>query len=162
MEHFTILEFSFITLAFLIGLLIGLYLSLSALKGALGINQKTKRNKSIRRDPSAKEKEENIATKESSNSANRTNDDDTATADKNTEKPKNEKTEDEHYFVNTDSINTESQYSEGGVLAQKLKRDDFSMFDYCSAADGVDPQVRLREKQSREDASYSVLKTPKE
>ena len=58
-------------------------------------------------------------------------------------------------------VEPEKKYSEGTALSEKLKRDGFSSFDYNSAIEGVDPQDKIRENQSREDEAYSILKSGK-
>lgn len=52
----------------------------------------------------------------------------------------------------------ESQYTEGQILKQKLKRNSVSLFDLGCAAEDVDPMDKVRRKQSTEDDSYEILK----
>lgn len=57
---------------------------------------------------------------------------------------------------------SDSGYRQGSVLKTKMNRSNvLNMFDLEAAADGVSVEEKLKARQSKEDASYSILKNGK-
>lgn len=71
--------------------------------------------------------------------------------------------EQEELSLESEPAEEEEGYQEGSVLKKKMDRSRvLNLFDLGASADGVSLEERLKARQSKEDASYSILKNARQ
>lgn len=150
---FSIWHVCFLFLALLAGVLAGCFITLCIFKWAFANKESFKGKKNGRKLRRERQKEK----RKVSEHVEKVDNDDY-------DEPDNGAIEDEQNDNEPVSEEPEATegYQEGSVLKAKLNRKDvLNLFDLGASADGVSVKDKLKAKQSKEDASYSILKSSK-
>lgn len=156
---FTVWHICLLFLALLIGVLLGCFLTLNVFKWAFAEKVSFKGKRNGRKRKHEKRKAEKAVHKQRYRDDDEEEDSEEVLVEETETKP--EQSQAKPIEESTDSIQavSEPKYQEGSVLKTKMKRDHvLNLFDLDASADGVSLAERIKQRQSREDASYSILK----